>query len=50
MSNALVFPAKKIKKKIKKKKKLKKKTLKPGRERQEVNVLALEGTREKGKT
>ena len=33
MSNALVFPAKKIKKIIKKKKKIKKKTLKPGQER-----------------
>ena len=33
MSNALVFPAKKIKKNNLKKKKLKKKTLKPGQER-----------------
>ena len=33
MSNALVFPAKKIKKKKIKKKKIKKKTLRPGQER-----------------
>ena len=45
MSNALVFPAKKIKKELKKKN-----TQAQSRERQEVNVLALEGTKEKGKT